>query len=984
MNKSLVQILLESTGITFWSNNPIEKPMTTGKRATTTTKAKKRKYVNKKRASKAKEQTTKETRTEGIKKNEAVSAEIQQKVAKGVKTRSQTESTITLKMKNLFNPSKNQEPNHKQHQQSLTKAMDSFSVNFELIEELTEHHKEDKHGWNDLTEVGKKLVELSKQLRLVTNHQMRKKVSNLISTYEVQNKKLLKSIAEVEAKRKESLPKSPPRIFRLNENDDLVEEPDKESNTAKDDEASVMSGIVTHEKKGGAKATESKTTTNETGPGSPKRKIQLSEEKTVGTESPNKQQKTDSANVWGTGNALKTSKQAKDPKKTDNPADKSQSKSDEIEQIRVRIQFQGEGKKTTTYQDQLRTLIYEIMQCVKAVDPSAALLPWKNGSNLKAINGNEARLLTKETLEQYIDIPVKVVNKFTSGRMYYRNGLRIKTKCNVLTFVDLWTNKKYEESETSPFQKWKSVKPAEMQNYDTSHCIGYFAGTVDRGEYSTIANQMRDEFGDAVEVSFQLIDQKEISSKVWQYAKEMAEKKHENIYSQEFKRHKFLYSPSALAVYVGKQSIVKTIKRKICQKYAQLKNNQWPIMRDGSRMRFIPILPGLVKNKRIKSNLYEHLLTQAISKANDTKYNLQLWDIHSPKKYLGNKTLERVIHEIHSEKNKNIPLFKHIARKWQKDPTHENWEVVVSPALEDEASAYLRKIRFKLRKKYGDSVAVHFKDPQSDVDYRPKYYAPETRSEDYDEEMEDFILNMGDVDPYMKVLIEGMNLVDKDKENESNLESLVINLPEEDLERIEKETQQAIETSNKKKGINQQQSNIENNSNRNESNVKEEGKSPPEVTQEEDSASSGEHTTWEEMSIVQEVDDVIPATPYEVKKIKGTIQGNSITTNEIETWKNKNWENYEKILEKVNRKEYEVMRILVQSILDTRAEKKDRETELEFLANLIGFTEENEKADQLKSLETIHEGNNNNEEDKMDVDEETNSKENKNGDRQSK
>ena len=94
-----------------------------------------------------------------------------------------------------------------------------------------------------------------------------------------------------------------------------------------------------------------------------------------------------------------------------------------------------------------------------------------------------------------------------------------------------------------------------MQNFDTSYCIGYFAGTVDRGDYKTIAKQMQDEFGDAVEVSFQIIDQKEISSKVWQYAKEMAENEYENIYSPEYKRHKFLYSPSALAVYVGKQSI---------------------------------------------------------------------------------------------------------------------------------------------------------------------------------------------------------------------------------------------------------------------------------------------------------------------------------------------------------------------------------------------------------------------------------------------
>ena len=67
--------------------------------------------------------------------------------------------------------------------------------------------------------------------------------------------------------------------------------------------------------------------------------------------------------------------------------------------ICVRMQFMGEGKKETTYQDQLRKLLYENMQCVKEIDPSASLAPWKKDSRMKAINGNKIKLLKKKILK---------------------------------------------------------------------------------------------------------------------------------------------------------------------------------------------------------------------------------------------------------------------------------------------------------------------------------------------------------------------------------------------------------------------------------------------------------------------------------------------------------------------------------------------------------------------------------------------------------
>ena len=70
--------------------------------------------------------------------------------------------------------------------------------------------------------------------------------------------------------------------------------------------------------------------------------------------------------------------------------------------------------------------------------------------------------------------------------MYYNNGLKIKTKYNVATFVDLWNRKKYENDPNSAFKNWKAIRASTMQRFEHGECIGYFAGTIECGEYHTV------------------------------------------------------------------------------------------------------------------------------------------------------------------------------------------------------------------------------------------------------------------------------------------------------------------------------------------------------------------------------------------------------------------------------------------------------------------------------------------------------------------
>ena len=64
------------------------------------------------------------------------------------------------------------------------------------------------------------------------------------------------------------------------------------------------------------------------------------------------------------------------------------------------------------------------MQCVKEIDRNASLCPWSDASVMKAINGNEANLLSQNVIGQYIDIPTKSITNSWMVGLITVTGLR--------------------------------------------------------------------------------------------------------------------------------------------------------------------------------------------------------------------------------------------------------------------------------------------------------------------------------------------------------------------------------------------------------------------------------------------------------------------------------------------------------------------------------------------------------------------------------
>ena len=105
-------------------------------------------------------------------------------------------------MKNLLKKNNNYKPDHGSHQAKMTEELDKLCVDMKLVDALKLVQKHETPSWFNIVEVGKNLAKLGEQHKVTTNTKTKKEISELMSKFELQNKKLLKEHAEGEAKKR--------------------------------------------------------------------------------------------------------------------------------------------------------------------------------------------------------------------------------------------------------------------------------------------------------------------------------------------------------------------------------------------------------------------------------------------------------------------------------------------------------------------------------------------------------------------------------------------------------------------------------------------------------------------------------------------------------------------------------------------------------------------------------------------------------------
>ena len=482
--------------------------------------------------------------------------------------------------------------------------MSASKINLDLLNKYSEDYIKKTTDFQSLEKVEVILVELTKQKDSAKKDE-KENLQKFIDIYQVQQKALIKEAAIREAEnnkgKNEHKANNNNIMYIENENKELVLETKQTKENAVDliNLSEKEFPRLTSPTKATDKAKTNGTVMNPYGANnkknstkSPKRKKSPSKGDNGDNQAKNRRVVWNNTNITDNNNAA--NKLFRESMNNSEESNKGERENDK--EIRIRFSFKANtmGKNgQQTHVQYMRELLYEMIQCAKVIDKEAILKPWKTELNLPNLNGNELKIFARENISEYIDTPEMQLNVI-NGRTYYRNGLRIRTRMDIYEFTERWNNNKYTKEPNNPFQNWRPIKAAEMQSSHNAYPIGYFVGTSERGDYTTINKYISEDAKANAEVSFQFVNQAGVTPRLWKYAREQAEYAFPNPFSKEHKKVKFDYAPSALVVYVSEKNMIKQARRNLIEKYGKLVQNHWPQMRDGLRMRFIPIMIGKV------------------------------------------------------------------------------------------------------------------------------------------------------------------------------------------------------------------------------------------------------------------------------------------------------------------------------------------------------------------------------------------------------
>ena len=781
-------------------------------------------------------------------------------------------------------------------------------INEETNEAVKVTQEDDKTIMSDLTNITKESTKYQKEKNGSTHEDKQKKVTNTVSFNEEAT--VISKCTKIDNGRKHagSNTNNEKKNYCDNKTDNEKANETRNDTTLNDDQNTVISECTVYGKK----------------------EEEKNDSEQLENEEINKKQKTPVENPYTKENKKNHHESYADATKNNKGATKTKVSTEKNENnvstnksfARIRFSFtaqQFQGSKNM----HMKQIIYDTMQCAKLIDKHACLLPWIIDDGNPALNGDEVRLMPDSSIDTYSNMP-KTNDDYRNGKVYYGNGIRIGTVETVEAFVDKWNFTKYEETKGTPFANWKPIRPAETQTYSKAHPIGYMAGSTERGFYNTIKKHLEKEFDGNVEASFQPVYQAGVSQRVWDLANKKADEQYMNRSSKEHKKIKFSLAPSALVIYTWDETQVISLRTKFINKYGKLCNGSWPEMVDGSRMRFIPIIKGFIEEEEKREKLYTHLSHQASAKAGEVKMNLKFKDITTPKPYLNGDTLEKVIHRITTKEDKDIPIFKHIATRWSTKKQCMEYEIVVALSLAQEAAATLKKLKNDLIKQYGSGIRNHFTDAMNyetrTWSVMPSKRKRNTVESNWDDDVGNFLDEINTADKLSKVLIEGMEQLQHHEQNDQARKDPCQNEPNKKNESNKNQQNEQKGEQNEEDKEEMQSENKENEiiSINSESSASSNSKSKDTLTETSDTDSYIQHSAWDEISVVGEFENCVPASQDEKRKVFNTLEKHCIYLVDIEKWKNKEWVMLGQIVEECKKKEYSVMKRIVTAIVEER------------------------------------------------------------------
>ena len=341
--------------------------------------------------------------------------------------------------------------------------------------------------------------------------------------------------------------------------------------------------------------------------------------------------------------------------------------------------------------------------------------------------------------------------------------------------------------------------------------------------------------------------------------------------------------------------------------------------------------------------MYESLLHQATAKAGELTLELDLINIREERPYLHGKSIEQIIHSITRDDDEDIPIFKHITTRWDNKAEKMTYEVAIANALLDEAREKMNGLRAYLLEKYGNSVREHFSDFQRANGIPRKRNYTDTKT--CNNMIKEYIKRTNTNDKLSKVLIEGMEKV-KDRQEKDDRGAMLINTKDNGRENDKAKNKivtEARSVENKENKENKEKEVVVLDHSDGSISTKDSGNT--------DNSSEIFRKAWDEISLAAEYKQCIEATDNEKRITFNTLDAADIELEELDRWKNRNWQLIPGIIERSGGREYKALKKIVHKI----EVEKERERLKENKFSILG--EESDEEEDTESKGTDHPNN---------------------------
>ena len=373
---------------------------------------------------------------------------------------------------------------------------------------------------------------------------------------------------------------------------------------------------------------------------------------------------------------------------------------------RFEITFQVNDKEITNSSEKemehLRMILCQILKRAKKIDRKAMINTWKEGSTMRTVEHEKDLPFTTKDYKMYLNHPYEEKKIQHGKNTMWR--VNISMSIPVHLFTHYWEQSKREYKDI-PYVALK-IAPMQTERYYT---CGTFINSSDGQLKEQLIQGLSDEMKIKIDCSFRSAPlDKRSSEELWKKAYEKNRTGQGSVY-----RH----APLAMNVYTANADNARKVAKYLLENYGQQDSEgQYPRLPDGSRMRFIPASRYLdMTSAGTAKNLFQN---QIKFNADHIKLNLPVTQVHKRFPQHDNKTFMELLLDMQCPEKENEPYFRHVVKKWSRDPTTVKYQVSIHTQMRDVSVKMIIDLHSEMQQKYDDEVAAVINTQEQEEEIR--------------------------------------------------------------------------------------------------------------------------------------------------------------------------------------------------------------------------------------------------------------------------